>query len=102
MSVPEILKSLIGQGRKHVAEGGKFRCFGLGERVLVRVGDLSQEFNVGDWSQLQDLADCERELRKRRRTGTMTSMQCWLGAALGDRRPIRTALKTEPIQRRWR
>jgi len=62
LSVPEILKSLIGQGRKHVAEGGEFRRFGVEEGVPVRVGDLSMEFNIGDWSQLLDLADCEREL----------------------------------------
>ncbi|MCY4460738.1 MAG: hypothetical protein OXC26_10155 [Albidovulum sp.] len=54
--------ALIGQGRKHVAEGGEFHRFGVGEGVPVRVGDLSMEFNVGYWSQLQDLADCEREL----------------------------------------
>ena len=36
-------------------------ALGVGEGVLMRVDDLSMEYNVGDWSQLQDLADSERE-----------------------------------------
>ena len=58
----------------------------------MRVGDRSMEYNVRDWSQLQDFADSERELRKRGRTGIVTTMPRWLGESwrMGDQlEPLR-------------